>query len=160
MWDVDDVHRLNLPRGGDRQITPDREAVVLEMLGFLQLVPPDESPESTVVVTEGMLGTEGVVWHWLLLSIVKQAEGEPCSDAMAMGDIDIVVVEVELEEDGYEVGASGVAAVGVIADVPAVAADAERSGLDVAAGRDILGAGVAVDLQQVLPALGAGGDDG
>lgn len=73
-----------------------------------------------------------------------------------------VYIVVEVEEDGDAVSFVRVVAAGIVADVPTMASDAERSGLDVAAGgRElVLGVGVAVDLEKVLAALRAGYDGG
>ena len=70
-------------------------------------------------------------------------------------------IVVELEEDGDALGAVRVEAVGVVAQVPAMASGAERSRLDVTAGGQlVLDAGVAVDLEMVLAALRVGYDGG
>lgn len=66
---------------------------------------------------------------------------------------------VQDEEDGYAIGNVRVEAVGVVEDVPIVAANAEMPRLDAVAGGDgVLDAGVAVDLEQVLAALRAAYD--
>jgi hypothetical protein len=145
-----DVLGVNLRHHG--QVAPDGEAVVLEMPRLFQLVPLNESPESPAAVGEGFHLAGGQGTH-RLPAMVEEAEPVLCFDALK----DVVV---ELEKEGDVVGPVRSVSVGVVEDVPAVASDAEGSGLDVAAGRDVLGAGVAGDLQQVLAALRARDDGG
>lgn len=70
------------------------------------------------------------------------------------------VVLVEHQREGHVVGDLRAHAVGVVVDPPAVAADGEGAGLDALPDGNALGAGVAVDRQEVVPARRVGDDGG
>uniref|UniRef100_A0A0E0P9D4 Uncharacterized protein n=1 Tax=Oryza rufipogon TaxID=4529 RepID=A0A0E0P9D4_ORYRU len=150
------VNALRLGRHDHREVAPDREAVVVQWPRSLQCVLSDESPRPlTVPTSEGIphIIVVPAFRHWLP-GLVKHGEAEMCSHALVDG-------AVEAESDGYVLGPTLVEAIGVVADAPVVAADAETTRHDVVgAGDGFLDVGVALDLEQVLAAHRAPNEGG
>jgi hypothetical protein len=147
---------LGAELGDDADVAADAEGVVLEVPRLLQRFPPDEGVEAPVRAG----GVEPVHGEGLgegrhrLAGTVEKADAELRERGGAVGGC---VLENEVERD--VVGRLRAVAVGEVSEVPGVAADAERAGLEVDAGGEALGARVAVDLEHVRADSG-GGDDG
>ncbi|KAJ1274175.1 hypothetical protein BS78_05G042700 [Paspalum vaginatum] len=143
---------LHHPELDDGDVTPDSKRIALQY--FLQLLTFDEP-----CGTPGTLGPkDSHVRHRFhpLPRAADKTESELGLHRLGSGN---TLVE-EGKEKGDAICEFPRVAIRAVVDAPAVAADSERAGFEVLAGRDTLGEGVAVDLENAMPPHGVGDDSG
>ncbi|WVZ59726.1 LOW QUALITY PROTEIN: hypothetical protein U9M48_009833 [Paspalum notatum var. saurae] len=147
-------HLLHAEFLGDEHIAPNGKRIVPEMTRRFEDCPVDESgvaPDPTSLATEVVHSSH---CHRLLIYLVDETELE-----LSLHCLRDAFAEKKMKRDVI-FGLRSVA-VGVVANVPAVAAHGEREGLEaLACGGRRLGTGVGIDPEDVVPTGGVGDDGG